>query len=143
MVEKVLAGEEEKAGAEEKGPQRAGQQQATKRERRRRSRNCLLSGTASPSLGGAGGSLQYLPPSPSSRRIQATSSYIYDTMFLKGTDSDVTITALGECQLASSARREGREERNEELHTSSPSSSSSLPITGKQWKLHKIYLSQV
>ena len=29
------------------------------------------------------------------KRIQATSSYIYDTLFQKGVNSDVTITALG------------------------------------------------
>ena len=59
-----------------------------------------------PQLGGAG--LRFPVSSlPFSRRIQATSSYIFETMFRRGTDSDITINALGEHNLSRSGKEEG------------------------------------
>jgi hypothetical protein len=37
--------------------------------------------------------------SPRRKRIQTTSSYIYDTLFMKGVNADVSIAALGETSL--------------------------------------------
>ena len=35
--------------------------------------------------------------SPRRKKIQTTSNYIYETLFLNGTNSDMVIHALGEC----------------------------------------------
>ncbi len=37
--------------------------------------------------------------SPRRKRIQSTSDYIYETLFNRGADSDITICALGGCGL--------------------------------------------
>ena len=34
---------------------------------------------------------------PKKKRIQTTSDYIYETLFNRGADSDITICALGRC----------------------------------------------
>ena len=64
------------------------------------------------------------------RKIQATSAYIYETLFKRGVNHDITICALGMS-----------------LHfpslTEPTDAAGFLMFAGKEWKLHRIYLCQV
>ena len=63
------------------------------------------------------------------RKTQATSSYIYETLFKRGVNHDVIICALGKFSPAH--------------HTANETDFVLFSFTGKEWKLHRIYLCQV
>ena len=65
--------------------------------------------------------------SPKRKKIKSTSNYIYQTLFRDGINSDLTIRALGTYTVLTVLCC---------IH-------SVRHCTGKEWKLHKVYLCQV